>query len=477
MSVRKIHAALQSIAILLFGAVLLLSAHYMLSLARQARESNVRDEVLETAAVVRARIESELNATVFLAQGFATYVTALGPLPDSDVDQALRALYESGRHLRNVGVAPQNVIRHVYPLAGNEKALGMRYESNPQQWPAVQRAIESRSTVMVGPIDLVQGGRALLSRTPIFLADQSYWGILSVAIDIDALLDVAGIQRAPHDLDFALRGVDGQGAQGALISGDPGVFQHDPVLMELKVPGGSWQLAAMPADGWNQRPAGDWIWDLLAYGIAGILILSLWAAVRERRLATQARDALEALNQQLSAANYELGRLSETDPLTGVPNRRGLDEVLALEWRRCRRHGEALTLMMIDIDQFKAYNDAYGHIQGDSCLRQVADALQATAQRAGEFVARVGGEEFVMVLPGMNHDGAVAQAERMRADIEALAIPNSGSTVSAVVTISLGVATRVPESTLTLEALMEAADSALYRAKRLGRNRVEIASL
>jgi diguanylate cyclase (GGDEF)-like protein len=477
MSVSKIHALMQSIAILAFGAVLLTSAHYMLSLARQARESGIRDEVVETAAVVRARIESELNATVFLAQGLATYVAALGPLPEAKIDEALRALYQSGRFLRNVGVAPHNVIRHVYPVAGNEKALGLHYEASPEQWPAVQRAIESRSTVLAGPIALVQGGRALLSRTPIFLADQSYWGILSVAIDIDALLDASGLRRGPHALQFALRGVDGLGERGSLISGESAVFQRNPVLMELKVPGGTWQLAAIPVAGWAQRPAGDWIWDLLAYGIAVVLILSLWAAVRERRQATQARDALEALNHQLSAANYELGRLSETDPLTGVPNRRGLDEVLALEWRRCRRHGEALTLMMIDIDQFKAYNDAYGHMQGDSCLRQVADALQRTAQRAGEFVARVGGEEFVMVLPGMGSDDAVVQAERMRADIEALAIPNQDSTVLPVVTASIGVATRDPESTLTLDALMEAADSALYRAKRMGRNRVEIAQV
>lgn len=185
--------------------------------------------------------------------------------------------------------------------------------------------------------------------------------------------------------------------------------------------------------------------------------------------------ALEEANERLRVANQRLERLSSLDGLTAIANRRHFDEVLALEWRRAARGECPLALVMIDIDHFKDYNDAYGHRRGDETLVAVAGALKESLHRAGDFVARYGGEEFVVLLPGMEAESAARFAEALRARVEALSIPHARSGAAPVVTVSLGVASRVPERDSTAAALLEQADRALYEAKRAGRNRVETA--
>jgi len=167
-----------------------------------------------------------------------------------------------------------------------------------------------------------------------------------------------------------------------------------------------------------------------------------------------------------------LSRLSLMDSLTELPNRRGFDERLDREWRRALRTNAPLSLIMIDIDHFKGYNDTYGHLAGDGCLRRVARALAESVNRAGDFLARYGGEEFVCLLPGSDTAGAMGIAESLRGHVEGLAIDHSASPVSPWVTISLGVATGYPTQDGAPEDLVASADALLYQAKKRGRNQV-----
>ncbi|MFP5307597.1 MAG: diguanylate cyclase domain-containing protein, partial [Gammaproteobacteria bacterium] len=462
------HTLLQLAVSATVGSGLIAGATYLMSLQRHALRADLRDQTVQHAAAVRAKIESELSATVFLTQGLVAYINAQGPMNEAGIRRALAALYTAGRHIRNIAVAPDNRVRFVYPRAGNEPAIGLDYERTPDQWPAVQRAIETRAPVLAGPVALVQGGEALINRTPVFVNGNEYWGIVSVVIDLQSFLRATGVQDVEQRVRLALRGRDALGERGGLIAGDPEVFDEHPLVMTLAVPGGTWELAAVPLQGWDSVSPFVTALPFFAYGTSVLLSLLLWLALRERSSARDARAAMQQLISQLAAANHELEQLSETDALTGIPNRRGLDEALMMEWRRCRRHDEALSLLMIDIDMFKPYNDAHGHLKGDQCLREVATVMQSTAQRAGEFLARSGGEEFVMVLPGMDADGAAAQAERVRAAVEEARIEHGSSPVSPWVTVSVGVATRPPHSLISLDALREAADSALYAAKRTG---------
>jgi diguanylate cyclase (GGDEF)-like protein len=223
-----------------------------------------------------------------------------------------------------------------------------------------------------------------------------------------------------------------------------------------------------------------WFWALCA---AAVVLLGpglYW--VRVRRLQARQRElealvgertsALQEAYLKLEQANGRLEALSSQDPLTGVANRRVFDDVLEREWRRAQRSGQPLSLLMVDIDSFKAYNDAYGHKQGDECLRQVATALSSTANRAGDLVSRYGGEEFVVVLPATSSSGAKAMAESLRMKVEALGIPHEASATAPFVTISVGVGTGVPQEDSPSSYVLERADRALYLAKQEGRNRV-----
>jgi diguanylate cyclase (GGDEF)-like protein len=194
---------------------------------------------------------------------------------------------------------------------------------------------------------------------------------------------------------------------------------------------------------------------------------------KNRELEGLYRD-LERTNEELARANTLLASLSYLDGLTGIPNRRHLHAVLEREWRRCTRGGLSLSVMMIDIDEFKLLNDSLGHPAGDACLTRVAAAITSALRRGGDLAARYGGEEFCAVLPDTDAAGAAARAEEVRARVEALAIPNVGSAFG-VVTVSVGVASDVPGEDSGPDALLTAADEALYRAKRAGRNRAAYA--
>ena len=191
--------------------------------------------------------------------------------------------------------------------------------------------------------------------------------------------------------------------------------------------------------------------------------------VREEELV----ELVEKRTAQLAEANRALQQLSVIDSLTGIANRRRFDEVLETEWRRAMRSDTSLSLILIDVDFFKSFNDRYGHQAGDECLRRVAQTLDVVINRAGDLTARYGGEEFAVILQGNTAQGAIKVAEILRESIERLQISHVNSSVSNIVTISLGVATIFPEYDLLPAGLVAEADKALYLAKDKGRNRVE----
>lgn len=205
---------------------------------------------------------------------------------------------------------------------------------------------------------------------------------------------------------------------------------------------------------------------LTGFGIYRLRISQLKA--REKKLMLLVEERTKDLNQALE----KVERLSMTDSLSQLPNRRNFEIIINQEWKRCSRESQPLSLLMIDIDFFKKYNDTYGHLKGDDCLKKVATAIQRCTSRAGDFVARLGGEEFVVLFPNTDGPGAMKMTERIRSAVEEEKIEHKSSSIAAVVTISLGVATVIPEQDSDYYLLIAQADQALYLAKREGRNRV-----
>lgn len=210
----------------------------------------------------------------------------------------------------------------------------------------------------------------------------------------------------------------------------------------------------------------------------GVVVLVLAAVYRWRLRVLRYQQAelmrlVRERTQQLEEANRKLAQISYLDALTGVSNRRSFEEELTMEWRRATRTASRLSLLMIDIDGFKLYNDGLGHQAGDECLREVARLIDEGAKRAGDVVARYGGEEFAVLLPDTDSLGAAVLAERIRGAVEGRNMPHPA--IARGLTVSIGVATMSSREDAQPSALVRAADAALYQAKRDGRNLVRVA--
>jgi diguanylate cyclase (GGDEF)-like protein len=279
----------------------------------------------------------------------------------------------------------------------------------------------------------------------------------------DGLSGIANFEKEQPDLillDIILPGIDGfEVARRIRAMEKPG--EWTPIIF----------LTALTKDEDLERgieAGGD---DYLFKPVSEVVLA---AKVRAMQRIIQMRHSLLVLTRKLDSANRELTRLSAVDGLTGIANRRQFDEALLREWRRCLREREPLSLLMVDVDYFKQYNDGYGHQAGDECLKTVAATLRGKLRRPADIVARYGGEEFAAVLPDTAQEGAVRVAESMNSAIQQLGIPHEGSVFGSL-TVSVGVATLIPLQVEGLPRLLGAADWALYEAKREGRNCVRVA--
>jgi len=212
------------------------------------------------------------------------------------------------------------------------------------------------------------------------------------------------------------------------------------------------------------------------YLVKPVSFVVLNAKIRALQRIESTRVKLLETSRELAAANRELENLSRQDSLTGIANRRYFDSYLLSEIRRASRDREPLSLILADVDNFKAFNDCYGHQAGDDCLRHVATALKSVGKRPADLAARYGGEEFAMVLPGTTVEGAVDVAKSLVRVIEGMSIPHARSGVSNTVSLSQGIASMIPVHETKPESIIELADQALYQAKQQGRNRYVISA-
>jgi diguanylate cyclase (GGDEF)-like protein len=428
---------------------------YLTVTVRERDADRRRAEVANRLATIRVRLEAELNSTLHLTRGLTSFV-ATHPEAGREELAALAAdIVAVGRHVRNIGLAPDNVLRMVFPAAGNEAAIGLNYRHNPQQWPAVERAISLRSTVVAGPLNLVQGGIGLIARTPVFVAAREaggeeparYWGLASIVIDVPSLFNAAGMTEADGDVDFALRGRDGLGAAGAVFAGRPETFADDAITQPVAIPNGEWLLAARPRHGWGAGP-----YSGLAVGLGGgLLTLTIavlaWLLLRAYRLTHS---------------------LALRDPLTGLANRRLLIERLSQLGFLAERGTVRVHLFFIDLDRFKAINDQYGHGVGDTLLVEIAARLEAASRRS-DTVARIGGDEFVVAAAADFRDHPSELLGKLR---QVLALPFRCDGHQLPVSCSVGHAS-YPEDAQRVEELLQLADQRMYYEKKARMEREE----
>ena len=267
--------------------------------------STVRGEVQQHLTRARDRLDGNLNGDIQLVRGLVGVVALEPDLVQARFERAAQPLFAGRTQLRNIAVAPDMVIRLVYPLQANQKAIGFDYRNSPSQFETADQARLTRQIVLAGPLNLVQGGVGIVARLPVYLpnaAGQEYfWGVVSAVVDAELLYRNSGLQDENLPIEIAIRGRDGKGADGEVFFGRPALFAESPVLAAINLPHGSWQLAAVPRGGWPTRADNLW---LLRVGMAVVALLVLGAFLilgRALSQASQARERAESSGRQLSA--------------------------------------------------------------------------------------------------------------------------------------------------------------------------------
>lgn len=266
----------QWLALVLFLLLFLLLTEYLVYQERQRQQQVQLRQVAAVASELRALVESELNSSLYLSQGLVAYIQASnGQVRQEEFAILLPNLVAQGRHIRNIGIAPGNRISFIYPLASNEKALGLYYPDLTEQWPAIASLIQSRKALLTGPVKLAQSGTGFIHRIPVFLADDQYWGIVSTVLDIESVWSLLAQEAKTKGVQVALRKLD-DGRFADMLVGDKALFQSEAMLFDLVIAGASWQLAAVPAAPLSAA-AGSGL-RLLGYLVSGVL-LSLVAII------------------------------------------------------------------------------------------------------------------------------------------------------------------------------------------------------
>lgn len=418
-------------------------------LVERERRGQVEKSLVQArVSAVRARLESELNASLSLSLAIPTLVLSNPDYNEAQFVQVASSLIHIRPSIISIALAPDNVIRHIFPEKGNEKALGLNYLDTPEQRDAVLRLIRERQPVIAGPVKLVQGGTGLINRMPIQFTRPDgtlrYWGLASVAVDPFPIFKRVGVYpEAGNNIEFAIRGRDGLGAKGEVFLGPADIFKDpEATLMEVIIPGGSWQLAARQTVPLEARQS--WFWGFPIHLLA-VLLSALAATMVYSTLSAHRRMKTMALQ----------------DSLTSLANRHQFNLRGENLFSLAKRSGRHLTLLNMDLNDFKLINDTRGHSMGDLVLIHVSRQLRKCF-RESDIVARVGGDEFLALLPDTSVGPKLdTLLRRIR---EAVSEPLRHIDPPIKVSICIGVAA-CSESTPTLEELMRQADDAMYQAK------------
>jgi diguanylate cyclase (GGDEF)-like protein/PAS domain S-box-containing protein len=584
---------------------------------RNIHAERLRTDVLGHVSLIRAKLEGNINGNIQLVRGLVATLSTEPGMSQRRFSELAGNMLDGRSNIKVVAGAPDLVVTMIHPIEGNEQAIGLNYNDNAAQREAALRARNEGELVLAGPVDLVQGGQGFIGRFPVFVDNgrggKRFWGIVSAVVDVERLYRDSGLLDDNMPIEIAISGRDGISAGGERFFGEASVSKNNPVRVDVILPSGSWQIAAVPKGGWDQTPSNAWILRLLILA-GGVLIMvpavatgrlieerlknvdelrrreaelerlslrlklaldssqfGVWdlntdtnelvwddrvnqifgyapdgrprsysdwerrvhpddrsrvleetkhvkdtgeafqtqyrvllpdGEIRHVRESAKAyRDSgnvvrlvgvnwdvttdvelnamLKTANMLTEARNVELETAKEKiefnalhDSLTGLPNRRYLDDVLSRHVESFSIGDERAGLLHLDLDRLKQINDTLGHAAGDAVLTHAARILKSNLRR-GDFVARVGGDEFVVVckIDGPDRENweevLAGLAGRIVAEMHQPIIFQGHECRFGV---SIGIACDL-DPVVDPRRLLVNADLALYRAKNRGRNR------
>ncbi|UDM62657.1 sensor domain-containing diguanylate cyclase [Pseudoalteromonas piscicida] len=423
---------------LTFYAVKLIS-HSIVVQEVSERTETVRSNI----SLVRAKIENAIFMDTYLAESLATFVTIDPDFAIEHWSHVVAKAVEKSTLIRHVGLAPNNIISHVYPVEGNRAAIGFDFRTNPEQFRTVEIARTSQKVFIAGPLQLVQGGEALIARFPVFSdypRNENYWGAISVVLDYQKLLEYSGINEL-DSATLAIRGRDGLGEQGDVFYGSATLFETPDLVIPINLPSGEWQLVADYQIDESTYAKARQQAQILVTAVASILFLSLLVLYRSYHLAHTA---------------------SLQDDLTKLPNRRYA--IRQLNTLLGRSEQSSFVLLNLDLNNFKQVNDKFGHEVGDKLLLHVSSILMNSV-RVYDFIARLGGDEFVIILHRVSEDALVNSIiKNIKEQVEKQPLQVDRHTIQTTVSVGYAFPSANQDS---VSELMARADHNMYYDKNL----------
>ena len=431
----------------------------LISTAINNRVKLERLEIEELILKTSIQIKDELTRLFSKAQALSVLVIQ-GDGSVADFDQIAPAIIANEPAILNILLAPDGIVSQVYPLRGNEAVIGLDFFGEGPGNREAQFARDTGSLVLGGPFNLVQGGQALAGRKPVYInirtEKNNFWGLVSVTLKFPEVLENAGLDTlASLNLVYELWRINPDTREKQIIAQSPAQAKPNAYFAEgqMHILNADWYLKVYPAHtSWYNFP------ETYIFIIMGLFISFLVLIIAQN-------------NIELRQMKTIFEEMSYIDPVTNIYNRRYMDDNLQRIIKSLSRSKDILSLLMIDVDLFKNYNDAYGHSKGDTCLETIAAVLKESLLRADDFVVRYGGEEFTVVLPSTDEEGARMVADRLLGSIRKRNIPHKASNVADRLTISIGVTTGIVQHIHCGDDYIKQADKALYMSKQNGRNR------
>lgn len=565
---------------LLLISFIILATWFIENYRREQLRGELSLSTLQQLVSIREKLAGTLNKNVSLVSSFATYISLNPSLTHTQFETYAREMMRQEPLLINFAVAPGLVNQFIYPLEGNERALGLDYTQNKEQKKVVMQVISSGEVMVAGPVNLVQGGSAFIVRAPIFTGENDLvWGIVSAPVDNVGLYKRVGLTDPNLKIDIAIKGKDSLGEDGELFFGREDIFKDNPVTLDLRINNGSWHLAAVPKGGWNQLDSS--IWAIRFLGLLSASLIGLLAIYRARQLSDRDQVTKELHRSEnmlrhtgsmasiggwefdftrntiyLSDESYRIFGLenlnhlgnradilakfpediallfnrvidelvnqketvkiessysvddenviwfqivgepvindvavnlfrgvvkdisenkkterfiryqAEYDSLTQLPNRSLFDDRLDQAIQKAHRSSEKFALLFMDLDDFKIINDTLGHAAGDLLLQQFSERIKKLI-RASDTVARLSGDEFIVMIENIHPDNSIDQM--LDKIISSLNEPFVINRNQVFTTASIGV-TIFPDDGESANDLLKNADQAMYAAKASGRN-------
>ncbi|OOE85809.1 hypothetical protein BZG73_06805 [Salinivibrio siamensis] len=396
-----------------------------------------QEDINRKASLIRSRIEAAIYHDTYVADSLATVVTIDPEFAMANWDSVAQKLLDKADYVRNVGLAPDNIISHVYPFEGNQAAIGLDFRSRPDQYRAVLKARNLGDVYIAGPVNLVQGGQAIIARFPIFSSPtdtSNYWGGVSVVIDHIKMLGEVGL----YDLSGANVAIKNSETLAYFYGSQSTVVNAD-FTVPISLPTGEWSLAVEYT---LKRSPEILRLSIMIYVISSGIFIVIYGLTL-----LFYRSFLIAKKQAL------------VDELTQLPNRRFAIEKLD---SLTQEKKESFALLNIDLNDFKKVNDAYGHEAGDALLSHVASALNQST-RSSDLVARMGGDEFIVVLRDVHPSDVNKVLKSLKETVEASAC--RWQRYHIYPSLSIGCVLFNHRSPRDLDELMASADQDMYKAK------------